>query len=89
MREGDVVGTVVDLTTRTRAGHGAAAEIVEQQRDPSTPVSDILRRCSDLIGSTIYDRVRELGGTERDVRQLASSAAYAVFIASAAELFGD
>lgn len=50
---------------------------------------DLLQKCSDLIGSTIAERIRELGGTDRDVRQLSMSAAYSVFVWSAGEVIRD
>lgn len=44
----------------------------------SMSMADPLQTCADLIASTIAARIRELGGTDLDVRHLASSAAYAV-----------
>jgi hypothetical protein len=48
-------------------------------------MADVLGKCSEVIRSTISGRIRELGGTDRDVRQIVTSAAYAIFEWSAGQ----
>jgi hypothetical protein len=52
-------------------------------------MTDVLGVWSEVISSTIADRIRELGGTDRDVREIAKSAAFAIFVRSAGELLGS
>jgi hypothetical protein len=83
------MGTVVHLrgcaesTRSTRVESGEPEDVT-----PSGTMPDVFRKCADLIGSTIADRIRELGGTERDVRQIADSAAFTVFVWSAGGTLG-
>ena len=51
-------------------------------------MSGLVQKCSLLIASAIANRVRELGGTDRDVDQIARLAAHAVFVSSATDVFG-
>jgi hypothetical protein len=52
-------------------------------------MSEMVSTCSDIIGSTFADRMRQLGGSETDIQQLAASAAYAVFAWSAGRGFAS
>jgi len=52
-------------------------------------MSEMLSTCSDIIESAFADRMRQLGGSETDIHQLASSAAYAVFAWSAGRGFAS
>ena len=83
------MGTVVNLRGRTESTRFTGLDPGVTDREiASSTMPDVLRTCSDLIGSTIADRIRELGGTERDVRQIADSAAFAVFVWSAGKTLG-
>jgi hypothetical protein len=46
-------------------------------------LTGLLSTCSDIIGSAFAERIRQLGGTDADIQQLSTSAAYAVFAWSA------
>ena len=84
------MGTVVNLPGQTHTNNaGAAAFVGHDEETLSDAMSDLIQKCALLIGSAIYDRIRELGGTEHDVRQVARSAAYAVFVSAAGDAFGD
>jgi len=50
-------------------------------------MSEMVSTCSDIIESAFADRMRQLGGDDTDIHQLASSAAYAVFAWSAGRSF--
>jgi hypothetical protein len=67
------VGPVVKLSDRS----------VQYPDAASASMFEMVSTCSDIIESTFADRIRQLGGTETDVHQLAASAAYAVFAWSA------
>jgi hypothetical protein len=83
------VETVVRLPGRVGLRRSVEAEVARLERETlSDTMPDVLRKCSDIIASTIADRIREFGGTENDVRQIARSAAYAVFVWSAGETLG-
>lgn len=77
------MGTVVYLSSRTYSNR--AGDVEETQ---SGELSDLVQKCSLLIGAAISGRIHELGGTDHDVDQLARSAAYAVFLSSATDAFG-
>lgn len=81
---GMAMGTVVYLTDRAnskRRGHHSRAGSAAAPRTEA--MSDALQMTTAIIGSTIGDRIRELGGTELDVRNLSNAAAFAVFVSSA------
>lgn len=80
------MGTVVYL--RGCEESTGVQSTVPVRESPSGTMPDVFRMCADLIGSTIADRIRELGGTEWDVRQIADSAAFSVFVWSAGRTLG-
>ena len=71
---------------------GAVAHLPNQfeSAQPAADASlmELLSTCSGIIESTFADRIRELGGTEAEIHQLAGSAAYAVFAWSTGRGFG-
>ncbi len=72
---------------------GAVAHLPSQFEPAQPPAADaslmdLLTTCSGIIESTFADRIRELGGTEAEVHQMSSSAAYAVFAWSTGRGFG-
>ena len=71
---------------------GAVAHLPNQfeSAQPAADASlmDLLSTCSGIIESTFADRIRELGGTEAEVHQMSTSAAYAVFAWSTGRGFG-
>lgn len=87
---GVIVGKVVSLSRASGAQGATAPRLAEQNRPlESSAMGDLLGVCSDVIGSTIAGRIRELGGSDRDVREIAKSAAFAIFVQSAGNVFGD
>ncbi|MDR3659346.1 MAG: hypothetical protein P4L86_02845 [Mycobacterium sp.] len=64
---------------------GAVAHLPNQVEPARSDASltDLVSTCSDIIGSAFAERIRQLGGTDSDIRQLSTSAAYAVFAWSA------
>lgn len=83
------MGVVVHFRRQARpessADEGIAARHHENQ---SEPMPELLQKCTDLISASIAERIHELGGTGRDVQQIARSAAYAVFVMAAGETLG-
>ena len=71
------MGAVVKLSDRS----------VEYPDPAGVSMSEMVSTCSDIIESAFADRMRQLGGDDTDIHQLASSAAYAVFAWSAGRAF--
>ncbi|OKH78436.1 hypothetical protein EB75_27580 [Mycobacterium sp. ST-F2] len=63
-------------------------ESVQPVAAADASLMELLSTCSDIIGSTFADRIRELGGTDAEIQQMSTSAAYAVFAWSAGRGFG-
>lgn len=83
------MGTVVYLSGRADSGRADGAAVIGSAVETrSSAMPELVQRCALLIDSAISDRIRELGGTDHDVHQIARSAAYAVFVSSAAGVFG-
>jgi hypothetical protein len=84
---GTEMGIVVHLSDRVGPERRRGTRRSRRAQDSGNSVlPDALETCADLIASTIAGRILELGGTNLDVRQLATSAAYAVFVSSAGSL---
>lgn len=56
--------------------------------DACEGLAETVETCTDIIGSVISDRIRQLGGTAREVDELAQSAAFAVLAWSAGRALG-
>lgn len=56
--------------------------------DAGEGLAEAVETCTEIIGSAISDRIRQLGGTQRDVDGLAQSAAFAVLSWSAGRALG-
>jgi hypothetical protein len=82
------MGTVVYFSSRTDAKHAGGVACSGDEETRSGAMPELVQKCALLIGSAISDRIRELGGTDHDVREVALSAAYAVFVSAAADVFG-
>lgn len=83
------MGTGVHLQGYTGMGHAVSSDSGESGYESSgRTMTDVLERCSAVIGSSIAERIHELGGSHRDVQSIATSAAYAIFVWSAAEALG-
>jgi hypothetical protein len=81
------MGTVVHLSDRAGSqARGGCRRGGQVENSHHAPMADALQTCADLIASTIDGRIRELGGTDLDIRHLATSAAYAVFVSTAGSL---
>jgi len=52
-------------------------------------LAEIVETCTEIIGSAISDRIRQLGGTQREIDELAQSAAFAVLAWSAGRALGS
>lgn len=78
------MGIVVHLSDRVGPRPPSGTRRGRRAQDPGSSTGpDVLETCAELIASTIAGRIWELGGTDLDVRHLATSAAYAVFVSSA------
>lgn len=51
-------------------------------------LAETVETCTEIIGSAISDRIRQLGGTQREINDLAQSAAFAVLAWSAGRALG-
>ena len=58
------------------------------EADAPTGLADIVDTCTEIIGSAISERVLLLGGRERDIDEIAQSAAFALLAWSAGRALG-
>lgn len=80
------MGSILNFPVRTSAGRSSDADLGREAHENQMP--DLLDQCSAVIGSTIADRICELGGTKQDVQRIARAAAFSIFIWSAGGTFG-
>jgi hypothetical protein len=62
--------------------------ICQSEHDAVNGLAETVETCTEIIRSAISDRIRQLGGTQRDVDELAQSAAFAVLAWSAGRTLG-
>jgi len=74
---------------RDRLNHNARRlRICQSEPDAADGLAETVETCTEIIGSAIADRIRQLGGTQREINELAQSAAFAVLAWSAGRALG-